>query len=437
MTTVVVREYARLTTDKVTQSLDQATVSPLAFEWLCNLSGSFRQSGASLLQIENTRWLKLDSFVGVVETPCGTLLEILPKHTEDTSEASATESRQLLMKMLEVALDLPVRSTDKTDIQTFKHPLLEWVMKQFVVSLDQLIKRGLRFDYQRVEEEQRVLRGQLDVVKQMRQPPGRDHVFNIRHDLFLPDRPENRLLKSALMRVCKSTQQPDTWRLSHELAGMLAEIPDSKDIANDFRQWRHERLMAHYQPVRPWCELVLGQHMPLALRGHTHGISLLFPMEKLFERYVEVKLRQQLPAPYTLKSQAASQSLCQHEGSDIFQLKPDLLIMQGKQNCMVLDTKWKLISANDRQNKYGLSQNDFYQMFAYGHKYLAGQGEMALIYPCTSKFDKALPVFEYHNETEFSSGLRLWVAPFDLKTDKICWPADWNANLFFQYQEVG
>lgn len=430
MKSVVVREYARLTTMAVSQSLEQATVSASAFDWLCNLSASFRQSGASLLHIEDTRWLKLDSFVGVVETPCGTLLEILPKHTEDNSEDAAVGARKLLVKMLKCALDLPVRTTEKTDIQMFEHPLLEWVMKQFVQSLDHLIKRGLRFEYQRIEEEQRFLRGQLDVVKQMRQPPGRDHIFNIRHDLFLPDRPENRLLKSALMRVCKMTQQPDTWRLSHELAGLLAELPDSKNIQSDFRQWRNDRLMAHYQPVRPWCELILGQHMPLAVRGNTQGISLLFPMEKLFERYVEVKLRQQLPAPYILKPQAASKDLCQHEGRGIFQLKPDFLILHSKQTCMVLDTKWKLISETDRQNKYGLSQSDFYQMFAYGHKYLDGNGEMLLIYPKTKNFKMPLPAFDYVD------GLRLWVVPFDLETETMLWPNHLE-QMAFAIQKMG
>ena len=306
MKTIVVREYARLTIDTIPTSLDQATVSPSAFEWLCNLAASFSRGGASLLQIENRRWLKLDNYVGILETPCGTLLEILPKHTDASSDQTVEASRQLLAKMLAVALDLPVRTSDKTDLQTFHRPLLEWVMKQFVLLLDDLVKRGLRFDYRRIEEEQRFLRGQLDVGKQMRQPPGRAHIFNIRHDLFLADRPENRLLKSALIRVCKATQQPDTWRLSHELAGMLAEIPKSNTISNDFLQWRNDRLMAHYQPVRPWCELVLGQNMPLALRGKTHGISLLFPMEKLFERYVENKLRKQLPPLHVLKNQARS-----------------------------------------------------------------------------------------------------------------------------------
>jgi len=430
MKSVVVREYARLTTDPVEATLDQATITPSAFEWLCNLSASFSKYGASLLKLENTHWLRLDNYVGVVETPCGTLLEILPKHNNVAGEVAAKESSRLLIKMLSVALDLPVRTADKAEIQTFKHPLLEWVMKQFSLSLDHLVKRGLRFDYQRVEEEQRFLRGQLDVVKQLRQPPGRAHIFNIRHDLFLPDRPENRLLKSALMRVCKTTQQPDTWRLSHELAGLLAEIPDSKDIQNDFRLWSKDRLMSHYQPIHTWCELILGQQMPLALRGKTKGISLLFPMEKLFERYVEVQLQKQLRTPYILKKQASSQMLCTHEDRGIFQLKPDLLVQQNQKNILVLDTKWKLISSADRENKYGLSQSDFYQLFAYGHKYLSGRGEMLLIYPRTENFTDVLPPFD------FSPDLRLWVVPFDLESDEMYWPAEWNETIFARLRHM-
>jgi 5-methylcytosine-specific restriction enzyme subunit McrC len=416
MKPIVVREYARLTTDdSIETSLDRAHIPQSAFDWLCQLSAGFKSNGASLLHLENRRWLRLDNFVGIVETPCGTLLEILPKHTEASNEAA---SRSLLIKMLETALDLPKRTTDKTDIQTYRRPLLEWVMKEFVLALDHLLKRGLRFDYRRVEEEQRYLRGRLDMNKQLRQPPGRAHIFNIRHDLFLADRPENRLLKSALMRVCGLTQEPDTWRLSHELAGLLAEIPGSPNIAADFRQWRNDRLMAHYQPVRPWCELVLGQHMPLAMRGKTHGISLLFPMEKLFERYVEVKLRRELPAPYTLNRQAKSQFLCTHEGKNLFQLRPDLLIQSPQKTALVLDTKWKLLSAADNENKYGLSQGDFYQMFAYGHRYLSGEGDMILIYPKTENFSETLPAFE------FSEKLRLWVTPFDLENGRMHWPDD-------------
>jgi 5-methylcytosine-specific restriction enzyme subunit McrC len=175
--------------------------------------------------------------------------------------------------------------------------------------------------------------------------------------------------------------------------------------------------MAHYKPIRPWCELVLGQHMPLALRGKTNGISLLFPMEKLFERYVECNLRQQLRTPYTLKPQAQSQSLCTHKDKSIFQLRPDFVVLKGQKTVLVLDTKWKLISTVDSENKNGLNQGDFYQLFAYGHKYLKAQGEMLLIYPLTEHFSSVLPPFDFSPDL-----LRLWVAPFDLENNKMIWP---------------
>lgn len=417
---IVVREYARITTDQVESSLHLAQVTQSAFDWLCNMHAGFNASGASLLYLESRRLLKLDSYVGVIETPCGTVLEILPKITETMDDMVVGTARRLLKKMLQSALDVPARTTDQTAIETFDYPLLEWVMKEFVRALDYLVKRGLQFDYRRIEEEQRFLRGQLDMQKQLRQPPGRAQIFNIRHDLFLPDRAENRLLKSAVLRIFNATKEPTTWRLARELINILSDVPSSLNIEQDFRQWRTHRLMAHYQPIRPWCELVLGQHMPLALHGYADGISLLFPMEKLFENYVAKALRRVLTAPFSVKAQAANQYLCQHEDKNIFQLRPDFLLQRDGENIAVLDTKWKLLAADNKMGKYNLSQNDFYQLFAYGHKYLGGKGRMALIYPARRNFCKPLNVFQYSND------LNLWVLPFDLERDELILPEEWS-----------
>jgi len=297
---------------------------------------------------------------------------------------------------------------------------LEWVMQRFLAALDHVVKRGVRQDYVRVEEEQTFLRGQLDVIRQMRAGPARAHIFNIRHDLFLPDRAENRLLKSALMRVCAQAQDPDNWRLAHELLQLLGEVPPSRNIRADFRLWRNDRLMAHYQGAKIWCELILGQQMPMALVGETRGISLLFPMERLFERFVGQALRRHLKPPYKLTEQSTRHSLCSHLQGEFFGLRPDLLI-EGQGQAMVLDAKWKRVDASARDEAYGLVQSDFYQLFAYGHKYLRGQGELVLIYPKTSMFFEPLQPFE------FQVGLNLRVVPFDLDLAKIsgleasCW----------------
>lgn len=405
---VTVREFARLTTAPVgSPSLDYAQVTATAFDWLCDINASFTRGGASLVQLEDRRCLRLDNFVGVVETPCGTLLEILPKHVARADGAKA--SRTLLRRMIAAALDLPSREAWETRLQLFDAPLNEWVMGCFLAALDHLIKRGIRSDYLRVESAERYLRGQLDAVRQLRQPPGREHIFNIRHDIYSPDRPENRLLKSAVETICRHTRSPENWRVAQEFRSLFEAIPASSDMERDFGAWRHDRLMAHYQPTKPWCELILRRQMPLALAGAWHGVSLLFPMEKLFERYVASALRNKLSAGTRLTEQAKGAWLCEHADDRIFRLEPDILIDSGERR-WVLDTKWKRLDASNRANNYDLSRSDFFQLLAYGKAYLGGCGEMALIYPVCETFSEPLPVFA------FDDTLKLHVLPFDLET---------------------
>lgn len=413
-TSITVREHARLTTDALAEpTLDRARVSSTAFDWLCGLNAGFTQAGASLVHVEGRRWLALDNFVGVLETPCGTSIEILPKHVDDDAGADdAVASRVLLKRMISATTGLRPREAGPASLDRFDAPLSEWLMGRFLSALDYLVKRGVRSDYARVEAAESFLRGQLDVVRQMRQPAGRAHVFQLRHEVFVPDRPENRLLKLALEQVARATQTPSQWQLACELRSLLHAIPASRDVDSDFRLWRNDRLMAHYQPLRPLCELILQRQMPLALRGAWHGISMLFPMEKLFERYVAGVLVRQLSAGARLRTQPSSASLCTHLDADAFRLEPDLLIEQGSRK-WVLDTKWKRLDGADRGNLYGLVQSDFYQLFAYGHKYLCGRGEMALIYPRTAKFPAPLPPFE------FGGGLSLRALPFDLESDRL------------------
>jgi 5-methylcytosine-specific restriction enzyme subunit McrC len=135
-------------------------------------------------------------------------------------------------------------------------------------------------------------------------------------------------------------------------------------------------------------------------------------MEALFEAYVYHHLSRQLPPSYKLKKQACSEYLTTHKGQRWFQLKPDLLLIGPNGTEAVLDTKWKLLDASkgDSRSKYGLSQADFYQLYAYGQHYLSGKGQIVLIYPQTEIFIDPLPTFLFP-QTE---GLQLLAVPYPL-----------------------
>jgi 5-methylcytosine-specific restriction enzyme subunit McrC len=411
---VTVGEYASLTTHAVdSPSLSLAQVSTSAFDYLCALNEQFSRRGANLLLVNGRSRLRLDSHVGVIHTPCGTTIEILPKHTASAKEYDKHASRRLLRRLIQSMFELTAREVGQASLETFDAPLNEWVMARFLEELDRVVRKGLRFDYQRVEEEQPFLRGQLDFVAQLRQPPGREHRFQIRHDIFTSNRPENRLLRSALEIVRRQTSRTDSWRSAHELCVRLAEVPQSTNVSDDFRAWGNDRLLAHYRAARPWCEIILLHSMPLALNGATPGLSLLFPMEKVFEQHVAVCLRRQLDPRCRIRTPAASEYLCHLDGKRMFRLEPDILVEFPDGRAWVLDAKWKLIDEHDSTGKYGLSQSDFYQLFAYGQRYLGGEGQMALIYPKTPQMGQPIGPFA------FSPALRLHVIPFDLEKDSI------------------
>ena len=428
--TVVVREYAYLTTAPVAaNTLDRAHISESAFRWLVELGQQFRRNGLPLFELDSQKLLRLDNYVGVLESPCGTVIEVLPKHT--TEQTSAVEARALLKRLIKTSMQLSVREADFADVERFEMPIREWLITCFLNELEVLLKRGLQFDYQVREEEARFLRGQLDIAKQLRQPPGKAHVFNIRHDLFLPDRPENRLIKSALVAVCSATQDNDNWRLAHEILSQLLQLPESSDTRADFKSWSTDRLLTHYRPIKPWCEFILNQHVPYSVSGGWRGISMLFPMEKLFENYVAEQLRRAIGNKGTVRTQLSTEYLCEHKGKGVFKLIPDIEVVIGDKR-WIMDTKWKLLDVYSGGSTYGLSERDFYQMLAYGYKILHSQGDLVLIYPAWKNFpsNENISPFEFDNQTT------LLVTSFNLNDNTRTNEFRWNLTLAESFAKV-
>ncbi|WP_010116908.1 McrC family protein [Acinetobacter sp. P8-3-8] len=401
-----IREYAFISgayEGCPTSSLDHAYIPEKAFEHLCKLSATFSKYGTKVFELAGRRKLKLDQYVGVIETPCGTRIEILPKHVElsgENDQAVILEERKLLQKMLIVSMHLPYREAGSANLNRFKNqPLHEWIITQFLVSFERLVQCGLRFDYNRVQEEQKFLRGQLQHVKYMRQSPAKKHIFPIEHDVYELNRPENRLIRTALEMVCKKTNDANNWKLAQELRLMTSEIPRSQKIQQDFRQWQSGRLLALYEEIKPWTELILGEYLPVSTHGNWRGMSLLFPMEKLFENYVAYHLRRNLIL-WNVKTQISSQHICFYEEQPIFRLRPDIHIQHKETNqIIVLDTKWKLINQNDRTGRFGLKDGDIQQMFAYSHYYLQHSSQVILIYPQVKHFDNELE-FKFNVECD-------------------------------------
>lgn len=366
--------------------------------------------GDKLLQVRN--------YVGVLFTPNGEHIEVLPKVAKktDNSTEAIDESRKLFLMMLKHLGEFRHIATQSANVDTLKMPLLEVFIQQFLHSVNQLVKRGLRSDYVKQQDNLGFKKGKLLVAKQVRYNSVNKHKFYCEFDEFLQDRPANRLIRAALKKVAAYTRRNQSQRLLRELDFAFDGIPPSINVKQDFARVKLDRGMDYYQSPLAWARLILEGFSPLSMKGSADAQSLLFPMESVFESYVASMLRRNLADGVTLSSQVKSEYLVHHNGHRQFQLRPDLMLTKSAKSpetcdtTVILDTKWKLIDIQAKN--YGLAQSDFYQMLAYGQNYQSGVGDLVLIYPQHEGFEEPI-----EHSFEFTKDLRLWVVPFQIEQD--------------------
>lgn len=414
---LVLREYGcLLAADRpVQESPDVVHVSRTDFAALRRLclpgpdAPGQPSSGSSAVPADPARFrgreaLRVRSYVGALLLPSGQSVEILPKIYDDGADPERV--RVLLLRMLRSLPELPLPLRATAGVREGRMPLLEVFLTCFLDEATRLLRAGLRSDYAEREENLTCLRGRLLLSEHIRRNAAHQERLYVRHDEFHPDRPENRLLKSTLLRVAGLTRQADNQRRCRRLLCLMDEVPPSEQPGADFSLCRHDRSTRHYEKALTWAALLLRGNAPLPVAGPRTCLSLLFPMERVFESFVAAMLPRQFPA-WNVQPQASGRHLVEScQGRPRFRLRPDLLLRKGSMRC-VADTKWKLPARlNDIQ------QADLYQMFAYSEKYLADQDirRSFLIYPRTVRFARPLPPLYFSRPRAV-----LTVAPFDLE----------------------
>lgn len=421
---ITIREYDVLLRGGDINVRGGVAISEVDWDWFRDQSAKIVDGPRFLQPVfrSGRQGLQAQNYVGTVEAPGGTRIEILPKLTDlDTDPKLA---RRTLLKMLRRVLNLKMSSWQWGHLAISNQPLHEHLISLFLTEIEILVKKGLRSHYVLRQDDQPFLRGRLRIGDQLCRRPGSKPEFAIEYHEFLPDRSENRLIHSAVQIVGRWARSEANQRRARTLRFLLSDIPTSSDINGDLKRWSEDRALVYYQGLKPWCELILKEKSPYILAGSVFGISFLFPMEMLFEKYVAAVLKQRVEAGFRMVAQPSRQYLATHQGSKWFRLKPDLLVEGSGNHCFaILDTKWKRLdeSLANASDKYRLSQEDFYQMAIYGNYYLSGTGELFLVFPKSDRFTRCLEPFD------LSASLRLWVVPFDLETDELGLPASFQS----------
>lgn len=400
------------------------------FDWLDRqalYSSSTKDSAwLRLSQKKGLRTVQITSFVGIIQAPNNYQIEVLPKIAKINEH---NETRKILITMLQSLTGFEHIKIDRANLRATQMPLLEVFLLEFLNSVEDVIKYGLRSDYNHKEENIFALRGKLKIKDHIQHNLFRRDRFFVEFDEFSLNRAENRILHTALNKVINLTKSLNNLQLAKKLSVIFDDIPLSTNLAIDFQKIKLQRGMDYYNSAIAWAKLILQGQSPITMSGKNNSISLLFPMNKVFEAYVGKCLRNQIKKAYSFKSQVKNKTLIYHLDKKWFLMKPDFLITCNKENKLILDTKWKLLNSQNMNgiDKYGLLQSDFYQLYAYGQYYLQGEGDVVLIYPKTDDFEEPLAKFVFLQNNK----LNLWVLPFCLKTSRLILPDCGSLDEFF------
>jgi 5-methylcytosine-specific restriction enzyme subunit McrC len=339
------------------------------------------RDGESILSHGRTK-LRARQVVGVIAAE-GCALEILPKidGSEDSGEG-AGQLRRRLVQMLAVSLDLEIASGEITALGWQRDDLLEILIGLFGSKLADAVRVGRPQGYRSYEEDLPVLRGRLDVVRQFTTLAANTQGLACRFDARSADIALNQIMKAAVRTLYRISRSPGNQRLLRELDFAYDDVTDVPVKSLNWDAVAIDRTNARWRELLNLARLLLAYRFQDSSMGASNGFSLLFEMNTLFEEFIARMLRRGLAGTDLSVRVQGGRRFCLEDvttGEQRFMTKPDILLERDGEVVLIIDTKWKRLSARIDDPKQGVSQGDVYQMMAYGQVYRCSR--LLLLYP--------------------------------------------------------
>ena len=376
MTHLTVHEWGRVKVGSVygftraqAEALQQAArAHPLA-----------EDEGENIL-VERRGHLAAKQMVGVIAA-AGCSFEILPKvdpELSDGAEDTERRVRERLVSMLDVAYGLDIGEGAITSMARKADSLLEIFIRLFADRLLQEARRGLPRAYVAHEEDLPRLRGQLDVARQFTAHVVRPDRLACRFDELTSDIALMQIMKAAILILERHARTVETRRQLMELRFVFADIRDLPASALPWAQVRIDRTNRRWQGLLALAKMFLKRNWQATHHAAQapEGITLLFPMNLLFEAYVEAMLRRALSGTGIEVTGQGGLQFCLGDWNragdchgNAFQTKPDIILKKGGQIVAIIDAKWKRLAEPFTGKKKGVQQADVYQLMAYARVY--------------------------------------------------------------------
>lgn len=265
-------------------------------------------------------------------------------------------------------------------------------------------RRGPRSDYHQIEAELAELRGRIDIGEQQRRF-GLPLPLSVVYDEFSPDVLPNQMVLGAAILLLRSALLPETIARSLRVIVRSLDGVRPASVSDADLPVRFDRLNEEMKPVVAISRAVLKARRLELESGVSLSIGFTVDMNRLFESYLERRLRQVLEPRWGGRLYGQRSDHLDEDGRAGF--RPDLTWMTGHRPLAVIDAKYKVMG--DARP----SDSDLYQLLAYCTALGLADGHLVF---ATSAGDQAPIVVRGAGVTIWSHGLDLAAPAQDLRS---------------------
>lgn len=313
--------------------------------------------------------VQFNEYVGVIQIG-KTIIEILPK--ADKNDVDNNKWRDILIGMLKAVGSFDIKATSDSNLKIKPNTILDLYFEMFIKEVEYLLHNGLIKQYRKKEGNVTALKGSLLFGKHIQENVTHQERFYVSHTTY----DAVHKLHIILYKTIKILKEINTNVSLHSRIGNLLlhfpEMPGIKITESMFEKLIFTRKNQSYKKAIDIAKLILLKYHPDVSKGRNHVLALMFDMNVLWEKFVYVSLLKDKSATTTITSQT-SKNFWKPEKGGNSKIRPDIVINEEREDCIVLDTKWKNL------NGYNPSSDDLRQMYVY-HEYYNSK-KVALVYP--------------------------------------------------------